>query len=142
MATNSIENEIVIKRSKTRVILLVFYIVILLFLYFYLTDLKFNPTIVILLLVFFLLIGIGVFLKQTKGSLYSRMFPEKKRKSSINKQQKMLREKQEKRYQQRIPTYVNLNSQYHKPLIQKCPGCGNILPNFVKKCPFCNKQLT
>jgi len=142
MATNSIENEIVIKRSKTRVILLVFYIVILLFLYFYLTDLKFNPTIVILLLVFFLLIGIGVFLKQTKGSLYSRMFPEKKRKSSINKQQKMLREKQEKRYQQRIPTYVNLNSQYHKPLITKCPGCGNILPNFVKKCPFCNKQLT
>jgi len=142
MANNSIENEYVTKRSKIRIILLVFYFLILLFLYFYLIDLNFNPTIVILLLSFLLLFGIGLFLKQTKGSLYSRMFPEKKPKSSINKQQKMIREKDEKRYQQRIPKYINLNSQYHKPLIQKCQGCGNILPNFVKKCPFCNKQIT
>ena len=67
------------------------------------------------------------------------MFPDRKRKPSIDKRTRVIREKIP---QPRIPGRINLDSGVHKPLIKKCPGCGNILPSFVKKCPFCNKQIT
>ena len=99
----------------------------------------------IFLLSFLFLITLGLFLRQTKGTLYSRLFPDKKGKTSIDKHQdriKMIREKDEKKSQMKIPLQIDLDVNYRKPLIKKCNGCGNILPSFAKKCPFCNKQIT
>lgn len=145
MATKIKENNYSHKKNKIRITLLVIYLLILLFLYYYLVKLNFNPIITIFLLSFLFLITLGPFLKRTKGTLYSRMFPDKKRRSSINKKRSEIKEEREKKniqIQAKIPKPINLDSRYRKPLIKKCVGCGNILPNFVKKCPFCNRPVT
>ena len=132
------------KKTSIRLIFLVVYLLILLFLYYYLIQWGFNPIIIIFLLSFLFLITIGLFLKRTKGTMYSRIFPDKKRRSSINKHQdriKMIKEKDEKKKQMKIPSHINLDVSHLKPLIKKCNACGNILPSFAKKCPFCGKQI-
>ena len=37
------------------------------------------------------------------------------------------------------PLIDSLGQSYSQ--IKKCKNCGNIVPNFVKKCPFCNKTI-
>jgi hypothetical protein len=129
-------------KKVIRLIFSIIYLFILLFLYYYLLQLGFNPIIIAFLLTLLFLITIGLFLKKTKGTLYSRIFPDKKRRSSINNHQsKIKREKVENKMQMKIPSHINLDSTYRKPLIKKCNGCGNILPSFAKKCPFCGKQI-
>ncbi|MFW9998686.1 MAG: hypothetical protein ACFE9Q_06150 [Candidatus Hodarchaeota archaeon] len=139
MATENIQNRYTYKRNKKRIVLLVIYSLVLLILFFYLISLNFNPFIVIFGLSFLFLVGLGLFFKGTKRSLYSEMFPDRKRKSSVNKRTRMIREKTSL---PRIPGPINLEIRSHKPLIKKCQSCGNILPSFVKKCPFCNKQIS
>ncbi len=139
MATENNQNKYAFKRNKKAIALLVIYSLVLLFLYFYFINLNFNPIITISLLSFLFLVGFGLFFKRSKRRLYSEMFPDRKRKSSSSKQTRVAREKV---IQPRIPRRISLDSGVHKPLIKKCQGCGNILPSFVKKCPFCNKQIT
>jgi hypothetical protein len=67
------------------------------------------------------------------------MFPEKKS-NQINKK-KQINQKEIQKQEIKIPKPVNLELEYRKPLISKCKYCGNIIPNFVKKCPFCNKNI-
>ncbi|MFX1567765.1 MAG: hypothetical protein ACFFCV_05290 [Promethearchaeota archaeon] len=139
MATENIEKKYKFRINKKAIAGLVIYSLILLFLLFYLIDLNFNPIIIISLISFLFLVGLGLFFKRSKRSLYSEMFPNRKRTSSSRKQTRVV---QEKIPQPRIPGRISLDSGVHKPLIKKCQGCGNILPSFVKKCPFCNKQIT
>lgn len=110
----------------------VVYLIILLFFLFLLLNIGVNPFIVSLLFIFILLASIAPFLKRNKKSLYSRMFPDKKKTSSLSKQRTV---------QSKIFKPINLNFKYRKPIINKCENCGNIVPNFVKKCPFCNHPI-
>ena len=73
------------KKNIIRLSFFIIYIIVLFLIYFYLTKWGINPFITIFLLLFLFLITIGIVLRRTKGSLYSRIFPDKKRRSSINK---------------------------------------------------------
>ena len=110
----------------------VVYLIILLFFLFLLINIGVNPFIVSLLFIFILLASIAPFLKRNKKSLYSRMFPDRKKTSSLSEQRTV---------QSKIFKPINLNFNYRKPIINKCENCGNIVPNFVKKCPFCNHSI-
>ncbi len=122
-----------------RFIGIIFYSAIFIYLYYFLLTLGFNPVIISLLLFFIILATIGIFLRTKKKKLYSRMFPEKQD-EQIRKEQ-IIKQKEIKNQEIKIPNPVNLELKYRKPLIDKCKYCGNIIPNFVKKCPFCNKKI-
>ena len=73
------------------------------------------------------------------------MFPNRKRKSSLESKQNRKRFEEKKKIEIRDPKVfkkISLDFDYRKPIIFKCENCGNTIPNFVKKCPFCNKQIT
>jgi len=141
MATEIKENSYFHKGNKKRFVILAIYLLILVLLYYYLVKLNFNPIIILVLLIFIFLITLGPILKRTKGTLYSRMFPDKKRRSSNDKRRSESKETKEIQIQTKVPKSINLDFRYSKPLIKKCVECGNILPNFVKKCPFCNSPV-
>lgn len=133
------------KRILFKFIILVIYISALIIFYNFL-DSRFgvNPFVVVPLLVFVFLISVGPFLKRRKKSLYSRMFPDKKKRMTLNTQRRRDKFKIEERKppQPKVFKHISLDFNYSTPLIGKCENCGNILPNFVKKCPFCGKQVT
>ena len=127
-------------------ILLVIYLSILFFFYSFFKERGANPVIIIIILLFVFLAPVGLFLNRNKKSLYSRMFPDKKRRITLNTQKTRdkFKIKEIKQPQPKIFKHISLDFRYSKPLISKCENCGNILPNFVKKCPFCevkNQQL-
>lgn len=128
-----------------RLLLLISYLLLLLYFFYLLTTFGANPFIIFILLLFTFLITIGPFFKRGKKSLYSRMFPDRKRKTSNENEQKEKVLKIKRKFEQIEPKIfkkVNLEFNYRKPIVLKCENCGNIIPNFVKKCPFCNKQIT
>jgi len=69
------------------------------------------------------------------------MFPGTK-KASTNNQSRIKEVEQVNKSESKIPEPMSLEFEYRKPLIEKCKNCGNIVPNFVKKCPFCNESVT
>ncbi|MFX0083429.1 MAG: hypothetical protein ACFE94_16910 [Candidatus Hodarchaeota archaeon] len=128
-----------------RLLILISYLLILLFFFYFLTKFGANPFIVLILLLFTFLITIGPFFRRGKRSLYSRMFPNRKRKSSLEGGQKEKDRRIKRKFEQAEPKIykkVNLEINYRKPIVLKCGNCGNTIPNFVKKCPFCNKQVS
>ncbi|MFW9827528.1 MAG: hypothetical protein ACFFEY_08055 [Candidatus Thorarchaeota archaeon] len=131
------------KNSRKIVILrligIITYFAIFIYLFYFLVTIGFNPIIISILLAFIILATIGIFFRSRKRRLYSRMFPEKKNKTTTKETQ--IIKKDVKDQETKIPKPVNLELEYRKPLINKCKNCGNIVPNFVKKCPFCNKNL-
>jgi len=133
------------KRILFKFIILAIYISVLIIFYNFL-DSRFgaNPFVVVPLLVFVFLISVGPFLKRRKKSLYSRMFPDKKKRMALNTQRRRDKFKIEepKQPQPKVFKHISLDFNYSTPLIGKCENCRNILPNFVKKCPFCGKQVT
>jgi len=127
-----------------RLLILVSYLLILLYFFYLLTTFGVNPFIIFILLLFTFLITIGPFFRRSKRSLYSRMFPDRKRKASLENEQKEKVFKNKRKFEQAEPKIfkkINLEFKYRKPIVLKCENCGNIIPNFVKKCPFCNKQI-
>jgi len=128
-----------------RLLLLVIYLLMLVYLFYLLTNFGANPFIIFIILLFTFLITLGPFFRRGKRSLYSRMFPDRKRKVSSGFDQKK-EDFRSKRKSDQVDTKifkkVNLEFKYRKPIVLKCEGCGNTIPNFVKKCPFCNKQIT
>jgi len=86
-----------------------------------------------------------LYLYYLRGSLYSRMFPERKKRPVQYKERrkrKPITEKEPRQIQPKIFQAIDLEFEYRKPLISNCENCGNILPNFVKKkCPFCGEQV-
>jgi hypothetical protein len=132
------------KKNIFKLIGIILYLIFIIYLFYLLISSGFNPIIITILLAFIVLTTIGPFLKPRKKKIYSRMFPE--RKNGVNEQKKIIKEQvinqQELNQREvRIPKQVNLEVEYRKSLITKCKNCGNIVPNFVKKCPFCNKNI-
>jgi len=145
MSHETIEKKIIRKKLITRLVILVLYLFILLYFFYLFIEFNANPFIIILLIIFIFLTILGPFLKRNKGSLYSRMFPDRKRKPNLSYQKKkitIIPENESKQPQQKIFKSVDLNHNYRKPIINKCENCGNIVPNFVKTCPFCKKPIT
>ncbi len=126
-------------------ILLTIYLSVLFFFYNFFKERGGNPVIIIIILLFVFLAPIGLFLNHNKKSLYSRMFPDKKKRIALNRQRRKetFKIKEIKQPQLKVFRHISLDFVYSKPLVGKCENCGNILPNFVKKCYFCGlKQST
>ncbi|UCD02015.1 MAG: hypothetical protein JSV23_03050 [Promethearchaeota archaeon] len=131
------------KKNSNRIVVIkligiIIYSAINIYLFYFLITLGFNPAIISILLLFIILVTIGFFLRSRKRKLYSRMFPQKKY-VQIRKEQ--IKNQKDQNQEIKIPKAVNLELEYRKPLIDKCKYCGNIVPNFVKKCPFCNENI-
>lgn len=144
MSNEEIQNRLNRKKLIIRSIILVAYLSILLYFYFLLLEFGINPLIITLLVAFVFLTTIGPFLRRNKRSLYSRMFPDRRRKIKINNQKAQISIKRKKDLQQsqtKIFKPVNLDFKYRKSIIKKCLNCGNIVPNFVDTCPFCKNQI-
>ena len=126
-----------------KLIFLIIYLAIALFFLNLFIGLGANPLIIGSLLLFVFLAPIGLFFNRNKKSLYSRMFPDKKKRIVLNTQRRkdIFKIKEIKQPQPKVFKHISLDFSYSKPLIGKCENCGNLLPNFVKKCPFCNKKL-
>jgi len=130
-----------------KVVLIIVYLLVLLYLYYlFVVEFGSNPYVVLIILLFVFLATIGPFFKQrNKRSLYSRMFPDRKKRPIPQKQRKKRRPiivKTPKQIQPKVFKSIDLEFVYRRPLISKCENCGNILPSFVKsKCPFCNEQI-
>ena len=133
------------RRSRKKVNLkfcgIIFYLVILLYFYYLLITSGFNPLIISILLVFIILSTIGPFLRPKKRKLYSRMLPDRANLSEQTKEDRIINPKNLEQQELRVPKPINLDFEYRKPIINKCKNCGNVVPNFVKKCPFCNKSI-
>jgi hypothetical protein len=133
-----------VKVSRKKLILkligLAVYLAFFLYLYYILVNFGWNPLIVTILLIFIVLITIGPFFRRHKKGLYSRMFSDAKKVAKLNQKQEIDEEEVQKS-ESKIPKPINLEFEYRKPLINKCKNCGNIVPNFVKKCPFCNQNI-
>ena len=143
------EKEISPKRLILISILLIINILILLFLFALYFEYGATPIIIFLILLFALLTFISPFLRTKKKSLYSRMFPDKKKAREMQRSQKeFIRTRTEPKISQQkeIKTVdLEFNSREQlkplKQLIKKCSKCGMILGSFVKKCPACGKSL-
>ena len=151
MATIEVKEEkkISSRRLILTSILLIFNILILLFLFFLYFEYGATPLIIFLIFLFAFLIFVGPFLRRKRKSLYSRMFPDKKKAKVMQRSQKeFIRTRTEPKISQnnQIKT-VDLDFKSNgslkplKPLIKKCSKCGMILGSFVKKCPACGKLL-
>ena len=142
MSNEEIQNRLNRKKLIIRSIILVSYLSILLYFYFLLVEFGINPLIITLIVVFVFLTTIGPFLRRNKRSLYSRMFPDRRRKIKINHQKTQIKRKKGlQQSQTKIFKPVNLDFKYRKSIITKCENCGNIVPNFVDTCPFCKNQI-
>jgi len=144
MSNDKMELRVIRKKLIIRLIIFLVYLGILLYFYYLLIKIGINPFIITLLLVFILLISIGPFLRRNKRSLYSRMFPDRKRRSTSDFQKKkvIIPNKQHmKQNESKVFKPINLDHNYRKPIINKCEKCGNIVPSFVKTCPFCKNQI-
>jgi len=142
---NKKKREISRKGLILRLIVIISYLVVLLYLYYLFIELGSNPFVIIVSLSLVFLITISPFLRKKRGSLYSRMFPERKKRPVQYKERrkrKPITEKEPRQIQPKIFQAIDLEFEYRKPLISNCENCGNILPNFVKKkCPFCGEQV-
>jgi len=121
-------------------ILLIIVILILISLYYLFISFGALPIIIILIILFPFLLAIDPFLRERKKSLYSKIFPKKKKslKEDIEYRKKL--RDTELSSKSRVPP-VNLNFKYKKPAIRKCNNCGMILASFVEKCPICGERI-
>lgn len=126
------------KKYSWRVIirLIIFFLLLigLYFLYWILIDLGSTPLLTFFILLFIFLFVLGVLLKRKGQSFFSRFKRDKSESPAYQ-------EKKTQKVRIRRVDVINLNSQYKKPIIRKCPKCGIQLASFVKKCPNCNEKL-
>ena len=146
MPDKNIEDKKSHQGVTLKVVLIIVYLLVLLYLYYLFVEFGSNPLVVIILLLFVFLTTIGPFFKKrNKRSLYSRMFPDRKKRPIPKKQRKKRHPiiiKNPKQIQPKVFKSIDLEFEYRRPLISNCENCGNILPSFVKsKCPFCGEQI-
>ncbi|KKN09011.1 hypothetical protein LCGC14_1050930 [marine sediment metagenome] len=146
MSNGNKKKEISRKGIILKIVILILSIIILLYLYDRISKFEFDPFIIILILVLLFLIILGpFFLRKRRRSLYSKMFPERKRRAVQKKHTHKRRPiivKEPKAIQPKIFKTIDFEFEYRKPLITNCENCGNILPSFVKnKCPFCQEEV-
>jgi len=127
-----------------KMLLLIIYLIILIFLYNILMDLEINPLLIILILGFVLLLFVGsFFIKKKQSSIYSEMFPDKKKRRSQDFHRKLelkIEMEFEKPVQKNFKE-VNLNFMYRKSLINRCEKCGMLITSYRKTCPTCGQAL-
>ena len=132
------------ERKLLRIILVIIILSIMVFLYFVLYNLGINPFLIILMLVFVCLITIGtVFRQNRKKSIYSELYPDKKRDRIQRPPRKLeLKKKTESEvFEQKKFREVNLDFKYRKSLINKCENCGMIITSYKKNCPICGNSI-
>ena len=132
------------ERKFLRILLLIIFLSLMIFLYFYLVNLAINPFLVILMLAFICLIIIGsFFMKKRKKSIYSELFPDKKR-NTIQRPPRKIELKiqtESKVFEKPKLRDVNLDFKYRKTLINKCENCGMIITSYKKHCPICGNSI-
>ena len=123
-----------------RISFLIIYFFILLYFFFLLSNIGINPYIVLLILIFLFLIAVGPVLSGIKRSIYSQMFPNRK-KHAKKESRTFFSKKSPPKILQSTNRKIDLNISYRKPIIRKCKKCGMIVANFVKKCPQCGEII-
>ena len=134
------KKEITKKQVIFELILLIIVILILVSLYYLFINFGAIPIIIILIILFPFLLAIDPFLRERKKSLYSKIFPKKRKalKEDLTARKKL---RDRATPSNRTVPSVNLNFKYKKPAIRKCNNCGMILASFVKKCPICGERI-
>ncbi len=131
------------KKFSLKMLLLIIYLIVLIFLYFILMDLGINPLLIILILSFVLLLFVGsLFIKKKQSPIYSKMFPDKKRRSQdFHRKLELKIERTPEKPVQKNFKEVNLNFKYRKSLINKCENCGMLITGYRKNCPTCGQAI-
>jgi RNA polymerase subunit RPABC4/transcription elongation factor Spt4 len=106
-------------------------------------DLRINPLLIILILSFVLLLFVGTFfIKKKQSSIYSEMFPDKKRRSQdFHRKLELKIERTLEKPTQKNFKEANLNFKYRKSLINKCENCGMLITSYRKNCPTCGQAI-
>jgi len=102
-----------------------------------------NPLLIILIIGFVLLLFVGSFFREKKqSSLYSKMFPDKKKRSQdFHRKLELKIERTPEKPAQKDFKEVNLNFKYRKSLINKCENCGMLITSYRKNCPTCGQEI-
>jgi RNA polymerase subunit RPABC4/transcription elongation factor Spt4 len=135
------EEKVSQKRIVLRSLTLILYLFIIIFLFYLLTVYKTNPLIIGLTVSFVVLLLLGFYLRTRKSkTLYSKMFPNKRRK---NNQQYHQREefKIDRSPDRKKLADISFDFKYRRALINKCENCGMTLTSFVKNCPRCGSRV-
>jgi hypothetical protein len=133
------KKQIAKKQLIVEFILLTIVILILISLYYLFINFGALPIILILIILFPFLLAIDPFLRERKKSLYSKIFPKKKK--ALKEEMAYRRKLRDTEIISKEIPQINLNFKYKKPAIHKCSNCGMILASFVKKCPICGERV-
>ena len=127
-----------------KIILLIIYLFVVVFLFYILLEIGIEPIIIFLLLGFLSLIVIGsFFIKKKKSSIYSELYPDKKR-NKIQRPPRKLELKIKAGSEALAPKKfrdVDLNFKYRKTLINKCENCGMLITGYKRNCPTCGRAF-
>ena len=115
---------------------LIFLIFITIFVFLFLLEYDIPLYLSLLIIIFFFLFFLGLILKKKRKSPSSLS-----NNSNINRDSRIKdNRKIEVKYKRTIrPDFLEFN--YQKPLVNKCPNCGFITTNYMKKCPSCKEKL-
>jgi len=141
---DSKEKRINQRGNLGKILLLIIFLFVVVFLFYILLELGINPIIISLLLGFLSLIVIGsFFIKKKKNSIYSNLYPDKKR-NKIQRPPRKLElkiESESEALARKKFRDVDLNFKYRKTLINKCENCGMIITGYKRNCPTCGRAF-
>ncbi len=131
------------KNIFLKILLPIVCLVVIIFLYIILMEFGVHPLLIILILGFVLLLFVGSFFMEKKQSpIYSKMFPDKKRRSQdFHRKLELKIETEPEKPAQKSFKEVNLNFKYRKSLVNKCENCGMLITGYRKNCPTCGQAL-
>jgi len=132
------------KNIFLKILLPIIYLIVITFLYIILMEFGTNPLLIVLILGFVLLLFVGSFFREKKqSSIYSKMFPDKKKRRSqdFHRKLELKIETEPEKLVQKSFKEVNLNFKYRKSLINKCENCGMLITSYRKNCPTCGQAL-
>jgi len=143
MKTEITKESSSMKNIFLKIFLLIIYLIVLIFLYIILMEFGTNPLLIILILGFVLLLFVGsFFIKKKQSPIYSKMFPDKKRRSQdFHRKLELKIERTPEKPAQKNFKDVNLKFNYRKSLINKCENCGMLITSYRKNCPTCGQTI-
>ena len=143
MKTENMKESSSKKNPSLKMLLPIIYLIVLIFLYILLMEFGTNPLLITLILGFVLLLFVGTFfLKKKQSPIYSKMFPDKRRRSQdFHRKLELKIERTPEKPAQKNFKEVNLNFKYRKSLINKCENCGMLITSYRKNCPTCGQTI-